>query len=224
MYVALTQYFVFSAHLLTQLQIATNLPASEEAFVKGEGPATISLSAALDNDVISDVSSYAGIVIMAALFGRIVVHLYRPNSENGFQDVSQGEFWKRHRKMDGVFSNMVMLLPNHLRLTSGVKDCHLFFLNLKMHALIVALHQAAMTKAEMYGLDPSLIRHSQARSDVAAEEIVRVMRFASNTNIENVSTHPLTIQESIYPSRSTKQLISNVLDVSIRHILSPYDC
>lgn len=169
----------------------TNLPASEEAYEKGEESIGISLSAALDNDVIPNVSSYAGIVIMAALFGRIVVHLHRPNPHNGFQDVAHGDFWRRHRKMDGVLSNMVMVLPSHLRLTSDVKDCHLFFLNLNMHTLIVALHQAAMTKVEMYGLDPSLIRHSQARSNAAAEEIVRMMRLAPNANIENV-TYPFT--------------------------------
>ncbi len=86
---------------------------------------------------------------------------------------------------------MVMLLPDHLRLSGNDTGPKVIFLNLNMHALILCLHRAAVAKAEKYGLDPSVIRQSQARSTAAAEEIVRIMRLGSLANLQKVRVTPM---------------------------------
>ena len=177
------------------------------------------LSSAMDTDTVTNISSYAGIVLMASLFGRLVTHLHQPNPDNRPQNLANGEFWKRHRKMDSIFSNILMLLPDHLRISSRVKDCNVYFLNLSMHALTISLHQAAVAKAEMYGLDPSVVRQSQGRSDAAAEEIVRIMRLAALANIQKVSILPPRLDEPVIGG-----LRAMSLDASFSHFLSPPDC
>jgi hypothetical protein len=169
------------------MQITTNLPTSEDAFEKGEICATMTLSSALDTEVSSNLSPYAGIIVIAALFGRLVVHLHRPSGQNHFQDLVHGEFWKRHRKIDSMFSDIVMLLPSRLKIGNSGKDDNFLFLRVTMHSLIIALHQAAVVKAETYHLDDYVIRQSQARSNAAAEEVIGILRQASSREIEEVS-------------------------------------
>lgn len=132
------------------------------------------------------VSPYAGVVLMACLFGHNWLHLHRPGQNDHPEDFLDGEFWKRHRKMDNVLSNTFMFLPERLRLPAGLHDPNIVFLNMNIHASTICLHQAAILKAEKHGLDPRIGKQSQARCRVAAQEIVNIMRLISHFNISEV--------------------------------------
>jgi len=110
-------------------QIQTNLPASEEAFERGVMEPTITLEEGLTVEGAPKLSSFAGVILSAALFGHNHAHLHRrgPNENPG--DVANGEFWKRHRKMENVLSNIFMFLPQQLRLPGGIRDMNVYVIS-----------------------------------------------------------------------------------------------
>jgi hypothetical protein len=140
------------------------------------------------------VSAFAGVVLIANLFGHNWLHLHRPGPGDHPEDYGEGEFWKRHRKMDNVLSNTFMFLPERLRLPAGLNDPNIVYLNMNIHASTICLHQAAILKAEKHGLDPRIIKHSQTRCRIAAQEIVNIMRLISHFNVAEVRTSPLNCQ------------------------------
>ena len=164
----------------------TNLPATEEAFDRGKPQSTLSLSEAMTSEGASSLSSHAGVVLMACLFGRNLTHLHRPDANDCPEDISNGEFWKRHRAMDTILLNTSLYLPEQLRLPAGVRDANIVFLNMNIHTSTICLHQAAILKAERHDLDPILKRHSTERCLLAAGEIVSIMRLTSHVNIGTV--------------------------------------
>ena len=52
----------------------------------------------------SSLSPFAGVVLMACLFGRNLTHLHRPDADDNDTDLN-GEFWKRHRALDNILLN-----------------------------------------------------------------------------------------------------------------------
>lgn len=163
----------------------TNLPATEEAFEQSKPQLTLSLSEAMTSEGAASLSSHAGLVLMACLFGRNLTHLHRPDPDDRPEDTSNGEFWKRHRAMDTILTNTSLFLPEQLRLPTGVRNASIVFLNMNIHTSTICLHQAAILKAE-HGLDPNLVKHSTDRCFLAAGEIVSIMRLTSHVNIGNV--------------------------------------
>jgi hypothetical protein len=81
------------------LQITTNLPTSEEAFENGTAEKTISLEEAFRTEGASKISSFAGVIISATLFGHNYQHLHAKGPAERPDDLANGEFWKRHRRM-----------------------------------------------------------------------------------------------------------------------------
>ena len=165
----------------------TNLPSSEEAFETGVIQDTISLEEALTPEGAAKVSPYGGVVLSAALFGHNFKHLHRTGPNERPDDLANGEFWKRHRRMDNVLSNIFMFLPDHLRLPNALRDMNVVFLHMNLHASVICLHQAAILMLERHRLDPAVIRQTWARSLMAAEEIVMIMRLVSHIDASNVS-------------------------------------
>jgi hypothetical protein len=148
---------------------------------------SITLSEAMTAAGAARVSPFAAVVLMACLFGHNWMHLHRPGPNDHPEDFLEGEFWKRHRRMDNVLSNTFMFLPERLRLPAGLRDQNVVYLNMNIHASTICLHQAAILKAEKHGLDSRIIKQSQARCRVAAQEIVNIMRLISHFNIVEVS-------------------------------------
>jgi len=164
----------------------TNLPATEESFENGTEQATISLEQALAAEGASRISPYGGVVLSAALFGHNFQHLHRTGPNERPEDIANGEFWKRHRKMDNVLSNTFMFLPDHLRLPYGLRDMNTVFLHMNIHASSICLHQAAVQTAERHKTGSSVIRQSRSRSIMAAEEITNLMRLVSHVDATKV--------------------------------------
>ncbi|KAI1776692.1 hypothetical protein F4818DRAFT_440092 [Hypoxylon cercidicola] len=135
--------------------VMTNLPASEEAFEMSRPEQTQSLADSMSPAGAAKLSSFGGIVLMACLFGRNLVHLHRPDADDRDHDLN-GEFWKRHRNMDNILLNTSLCLPNHLKLPTGLANPNIVFTNMNIHTSTICLHQAAIFKADRNKLPPSM--------------------------------------------------------------------
>lgn len=144
---------------------------------------SISLADALSPEGASNVSPFGGIILSATLFGHNFQHLHKVGVNERPQDVVNGEFWKRHRKMDNVLSNTFMFLPDHLRLPAGLRDSNIPLIHMNIHASVICLHQAAILTAEKHKLSLDLRRQCRDRSYMAAEEIVNIMKMISHFDV-----------------------------------------
>lgn len=171
------------------VQILTNVPASDEAYDRSIPQQTMTLHESLRSKQASNLSSMAGVIFMAYFFGQNLTHLHRPEP-NEQEDDLQGEFWKRHRRMDNTILNISLSLPPHLRLTSGVREPKVVFLNMGIHTAAISLHQAAIFKAEGNALPSNVVEQSQLRCLIAAGEIATTMRLVSHLDPAAVNPYP----------------------------------
>jgi hypothetical protein len=167
--------------------ILSDLPSSEEAFDMSRSETTQTLSQALDPAGATNLSPFAGIVLMACLFGRNLIHLHRPDDDDRDHDLN-GEFWKRHRNMDNILLNTSLSLPSHLKLPNGLNNPNIVFTNMNIHTSTICLHQAAIYKADKNRLPSSISAESKVRCITAANEIASVMRMVSHMDLSSVST------------------------------------
>ncbi|KAK2755908.1 hypothetical protein FQN54_005704 [Arachnomyces sp. PD_36] len=179
--------------LIDEKDILTNLPSSEDAFLNGIEQKTKTLSEVMDgpcNPKVdscsgsdgSNLSSFAGIVLMACLFGRNLTHLHHPEPSNDDHDLN-GEFWKRHRALDNILLGTSLSLPEHLRLPFGVGDPNTVFLNMNIHTSAICLHQAAIFKADKHQLSRQIVTDSKRRCIVAANQITNAMKMISHSDL-----------------------------------------
>ena len=164
----------------------SNLPASEDAYERSMAQNTTTLTEAMTPQQVASLSSFAGVIFVSHYFGLNLTHLHRPEP-NQKEDDLQGEFWRRHRKLDTMLSHTSLALPSHLRLPGGIRDTNVIFLNFAIHTSTICLHQAAIFKAERNHLSESVIEESRSRCIVAAQDVSRVMRLISNTDLDGVS-------------------------------------
>ncbi|KAI1660990.1 fungal-specific transcription factor domain-containing protein [Daldinia decipiens] len=162
--------------------IMTNLPSSEEAFEMSRPEQTQSLADSMCPAGAAKLSSFGGIVLMACLFGRNLVHLHRPDADDRDHDLN-GEFWKRHRNMDNILLNTSLCLPTHLKLPTGLSNPNIVFTNMNIYTSTICLHQAAIFKADRNKLPPSVSSESKVRCITAANEIASIMRMVSHLDL-----------------------------------------
>jgi hypothetical protein len=168
-------------------QIQTNLPSSESGFEFGIEEIAQSLSAALAPGGAASISKFAGAILIACIIGHNVVHISRKNLADHPEDFANGEYWKRHRKLDNQLSNILMSLPRHLIIPGGSNDPNVLFVNVNIHTSIITLHQAAILMAEKNNLGNRIIKSSQDRCTVSAMEIVNIMCLAIQIEFSIVS-------------------------------------
>ena len=106
----------------------TALPATDEAYESGTPQTTSLMGEALNHQQIASLSPFAGVVYVTHFFGLNLTHLHRPEQDDDEENL-QGRFWKRHRHMDNVLTNLLLALPSHLRLPAGVRDSNVVFIN-----------------------------------------------------------------------------------------------
>lgn len=145
----------------------------------------MSLEDALRPSNAADLSPFAGVVVMATLFGRIILHSHRPGRDDRPDDL-HGDFWNRHRNLDNTLLSTALYLPPHLRLPAISPTPNTVFLHMFLHAASICLHQVALFKAEKYQLSSDLIAESPVRCFTAAAEITRVMRMIAHTDLAEV--------------------------------------
>ncbi|CAK7216412.1 hypothetical protein SEUCBS140593_002860 [Sporothrix eucalyptigena] len=166
--------------------ISTVLPSSEEAFEMSRPEASIPLHDAMCPAGIGQLTPFAGIILMACLFGRNLTHLHRPDSDDKDNDLN-GEFWKRHRNLDNILLNTLLGLPAQLKLPAGLRNPNVVFTNMCIHTSTICLHQAAIFKAENNSLDESVSPESKIRCISAANEIASIMRMASHVDLSTMN-------------------------------------
>ncbi|KAF4549547.1 Fungal specific transcription factor domain-containing protein 68 [Elsinoe fawcettii] len=166
--------------------IRTNLPSDDNAFEQSREVPTVSLQRALEADGSTKMSSSAGVMVMACLFGRNLVHLHRGTPEDNERNLN-GKFWTRHRSLDNLLLNIALTLPDHLRLPSGINDQNTIFLNLCIHTSVICLHQAAIFKADANKLPGTIASESKIRCITAAAEIASIMRMISHMDLTNAN-------------------------------------
>ncbi|KAF2842501.1 hypothetical protein M501DRAFT_914906, partial [Patellaria atrata CBS 101060] len=171
---------------IEERDILTNLPASDDAFLRSKPVQTGTLEDALNSSGIPSISAFAGVVLMACLFGRNLLHLHRPTPDDQDHDLN-GEFWKRHRRMDSILLNTSLALPDNLRLPAGLPDANTVFLNMNIHTSAICLHQAAIYKADKHRLPLNVSQESKIRCVTAAAEIASIMKMISHLDLSSMN-------------------------------------
>lgn len=171
---------------IDEKDILTDMPASDEAFEMSKPERTLSLSESMSPSGASKLSAFGGIVLMACLFGRNLIHLHRPDADDRDNDLN-GEFWKRHRTMDNILLNTSLSMPSHLKLPNGLSNPNIVFTNMNIHTSTICLHQAAIYKADKNRLPPSISAESKVRCITAANEIASVMRMISHLDLSSMN-------------------------------------
>jgi hypothetical protein len=175
---------------IDELDILTNLPSTEEAFNTSKPEQTIALNEALTGDGAARISPFAGVILMATLFGRNLLHLHRPSKEDRDHDLN-GEFWKRHRALDNIILNTSLSMPSHLRLPAGQFSANVVFLNMNIHTSTICLHQAAIFKADKNKMTAQISAESKRRCIIAADQITNIMKMISHIDMATVcATNP----------------------------------
>ncbi|KAK6495318.1 hypothetical protein TWF481_003343 [Arthrobotrys musiformis] len=168
---------------IDERDIMTHLPSSDEAFAAGRPTKSYTLREALTPGGAPSLSSYAGVIIMAALIGRNLLHLHRPDEGEDDSDYEKGEFWRRHRHMDNILLNTVMSLPPHFKLPNGIMDPNIVFTNMNIHTCTICLHQAAIFKADKFKLPSSVSKESKYRCVSAAAQITAIMKMIGSQDM-----------------------------------------
>lgn len=171
---------------IDERDILTNLPASEEAYLTGKQESTPALSDVLAGQGNSGLSPFAGVCLLATLFGRNLTHLHRPTDDDNDHDLN-GEFWKRHRSIDHILLNTSLSLPAHLRLPFGLNDPNIIFSNMNIHTSTICLHQAAIFKADKHRLPSQIGAESKRRCIVAADQITNIMKMCSHLDLATLN-------------------------------------
>lgn len=179
--------------MIEEVDILTNLPGDEESYATNKAQKTVTLAEALEPGGCITLSPFASIVLLACLFGRNLVHLHRPNPDDRDDDLN-GEFWRRHRYIDNVLLNIMLALPDHLRLPAGLNNPNVVFSNMKIHTSTICLHQAAIFKADKNKMPARIAAESKVRCITAAAEIASIMRQVSHLDLSAVRRRCAVLQ------------------------------
>ncbi|KAF7884353.1 uncharacterized protein EAF02_004689 [Botrytis sinoallii] len=171
---------------IDEKDITSDLPSSEDAFNLSKPERTQTLTDSMSPQGASKLSPFAGVVLMASLFGRNLLHLHRSDPDYRDNDLN-GEFWRRHRHMDNILLNTSLSLPFHLRLPHGMANSNSVFLNMNIHASTICLHQAAIFKAQNNRLPDTVTAESKIRAISAANEITRIMQMISHMDLSTMN-------------------------------------
>ncbi|OJD38624.1 c6 transcription factor [Diplodia corticola] len=171
---------------IDEQDILTNLPATDEAFEKSRPEKSISLEQALAVGGASKLTPYAGCSVMAAMFGRNLLHLHRPTNDERESDIN-GEFWERHRRLDNMLLNLALALPEDMRLPAGINNPNVVFMTMKIHTSVICLHQAAIFKADKNRMPAHIAQESKIRCVTAASEIASVMRLIAHMDTSTMN-------------------------------------
>ncbi|KAF2771761.1 hypothetical protein EJ03DRAFT_342143 [Teratosphaeria nubilosa] len=171
---------------IEERDIQSNLPGSEESYEASKPSKTMTLNDALEPQGAHRLSSFAGVVVMACLFGRNLLHLHRTSPDDKDDDLN-GEFWTRHRQLDNILLNTALALPDALRMPSGLNNANVVFMNMNVHTSTICLHQAAIFKADKNRMPARISAESKARCTAAAAEIANIMRQISHLDMSAVA-------------------------------------
>ena len=138
-------------------------------------------------------------MVVAALCGRCVRHLYHARKDN-YEGYLTYDFWAGHYALDQSVPHIFASICGHLNLSEPIVDSNTVFLNLMMQTTIIHLHQAAVSRAEKTQLAAEVIAESEDRCKTAASDIMNILRVGSHLHLlTKVGTIPL-MNHHYYPS------------------------
>ncbi|KAK3488686.1 fungal-specific transcription factor domain-containing protein [Neurospora hispaniola] len=172
--------------IIDEKDILTDLPASDEAYDLSHPQETQSLNDVTLHTGPGKLSSFGGVILLAYLFGRNLIHLHRPTEDDRDDDLN-GEFWKRHRQMDNILLNVSLCIPSALKLPQGLANPNVVFTNMCIHTSTICLHQAAIFKADTNNLPASVSTECKMRCITSAHEIASIMRMASHLDLDRLN-------------------------------------
>lgn len=114
------------------------------------------------------------------MFHRTLEHTSQSFPDDNPQDIKNGPYWRRQRRIDNDLATMLMFLPSNLRLPRGLRCQNAVFVNVNIHTAIICLHKAAVSKINQLTLPEYLMLQSQARLLPAAEEILNIFRIVND--------------------------------------------
>ncbi|KAF5249397.1 hypothetical protein FANTH_5278 [Fusarium anthophilum] len=152
--------------LVNDKDIETRLPASDDAFDKGTDEATPWLADAIQG--VTLYSPFAGKVLTARTFHRTLEHTFRSLPNDGIGDIKNGPYWIRHREIDADLSNMILYLPENLRLPQCGPNRNAIVVNstddaegaMADHFLVFSAYLAALIFLEDY-METNLLKNEQ---------------------------------------------------------------
>ncbi|PNP56999.1 hypothetical protein THARTR1_02841 [Trichoderma harzianum] len=157
--------------------IMTRLPASEEAFASGQEEQTPYLDEALRG---APYGGFSASLILNHILTAIMSHVHLIKPSDHPEDVMNGTFWNRHRRLDNQLSCLFMFMPDRFRLPDNLRDPLATYINLNFHASVICLHHVALETIEKNQLDDSLRKDSLCLLKNAAEEIVSIVKMTSH--------------------------------------------
>ncbi|KAK0737102.1 hypothetical protein B0T21DRAFT_157427 [Apiosordaria backusii] len=163
--------------LIDTNQVTTHLPASEDAFAKGQEEKSTSLQSPFNG---FDYSTYGGNVVICHIFNQIMKHAHCPMPTDRPDDLESGPFWQRHRELDNLLSTAFMFLHDRLRLPRNISDPVAVQTNMNLHAAIICLHNTSYEKADKLKLPLPVKQDSRTRALMAAGEIVNILKLTHN--------------------------------------------
>ncbi|KAJ4421687.1 hypothetical protein N0V85_000072 [Neurospora sp. IMI 360204] len=172
--------------IIDEKDILSDLPASDEAYDLSRPEETQSLNDVTLHTGPGKLTSFGGVILLAYLFGKNLIHLHRPNEDDRDHDLN-GEFWKRHRHMDNILLNVSLCMPSALKLPQGLGNPNVVFTNMCIHTSTICLHQAAIFKADTNNLPASVGTECKMRCITAAHEIASIMRMASHLDLDRMN-------------------------------------
>lgn len=155
----------------------TRLPASEEAFASGQEEQTPFLDEALKG---APYGGFSASLILNHILTAIMSHVHLIKPSDHPEDIMNGTFWKRHRRLDNQLSCLFMFMPDRFRLPDNLRDPLATYINLNFHASVICLHHVALETIEKNQLDDSLRKDSLCLLKNAAEEIVSIVKMTSH--------------------------------------------
>ncbi|PKS05648.1 hypothetical protein jhhlp_008167 [Lomentospora prolificans] len=174
--------------LISENDIHTLLPASEDAFSSGVEERQPPLRSAFHQDW-ATCSSFAGRVLAAQIFHRTLEHSFERFDDSGRRDRSFGTFWDQHKVIDDDLTLLLAFLPSDLRLPENYKSQNAVFVNMMLHSAVICLHKAALGYDGQPPPHERFISQSQDRLLPAAEEILEAFRIM--INVHEVLRNPL---------------------------------
>ncbi|EEU36625.1 uncharacterized protein NECHADRAFT_51679 [Fusarium vanettenii 77-13-4] len=159
---------------VNEKDIETRLPASDDAFEMGTNEATPWLTDALQGTMVY--SPFAGKVLTAYTFYRTLEHTFRSFPNDDIENISNGPYWTRHRGIDTDLSNMILYLPESIRLPQCGWNRNAIVVNAGIHTSVICIHRAALAKIREFGLPADMFASSRLRLLPSAEQIVNALK------------------------------------------------
>ncbi|KAF7852862.1 uncharacterized protein EAF02_012092 [Botrytis sinoallii] len=161
------------ASVLTELSFEFGLAEETKPFTQAFSPSGL-----------GQISPFSALLLTSKLYEHNREHLNINSPNECVEDIDNGEFWKRHRRLDNALLNTFLYLPDSLRLPHGSGDMNTVFIHMSIHASSIKLHQGAVAAAMKHGISSDIVRHSQVRALTAAEEITNIMRQIDNVDVD----------------------------------------